>query len=56
MSWGDYTYTSNPNFVQTVDNVDKIVLKDKVNWDGYHVESSPQLAFNIGLDNRGPRN
>ena len=50
LSWGDYTYTSNPNFVQTVDNVDKIVLKDKVNWDGYHVESSPQLAFNIGLD------
>ena len=41
---------------QTVDNVDKIVLKDKVNWDGYHVESSPQLAFNIGLDYRGPRN
>lgn len=56
LSWGDYTYTSNPNFVQTVDNVDKIVLKDKVNWDGYHVESSPQLAFNIGLDYRGPRN
>lgn len=56
VSWGDYTYTSNPNFVQTVDNVDKIVLKDKVNWDGYHVESSPQLALNIGLDYRGPRN
>ena len=56
LSWGDYTYTSNANFVQTVDNIDKIVLKDKVNWDGYHVESSPQLAFNIGLDYRGPRN
>lgn len=56
LSWGDYTYTSNANFVQTVDNVDRIVLKDKVNWDGYHVESSPQLAFNIGLDYRGPRN
>lgn len=56
LSWGDYTYTSNPDFVQTVDNIDKIVLKDKVNWDGYHVESSPQLAFNIGLDYRGPRN
>ena len=56
VSWGEYTYTSNPNFVQTVDNMDRIVLKDKVNWDGYHVESSPQLAFNIGLDYRGPRN
>ncbi len=56
LSWGDYTYTSNPDFVQTVDNIDKIVLKDRVNWDGYHVESSPQLAFNVGLDYRGPRN
>lgn len=28
LSWGDYTYTSNPDFVQTVDNIDKIVLKD----------------------------
>ena len=56
VSWGEYTYTSNPNFVQTVDNMDRIVLKDKVNWDGFHVESSPQLALNIGLDYRGPRN
>ena len=56
VSWGEYTYTSNPDFVQTVDNMDRIVLKDKVNWDGFHVESSPQLALNIGLDYRGPRN
>ena len=56
LSLGDYTYTSNPNFVQTVDNVDKIVLRDKVNWDGYHVESTPQTALNVGLDYRGPRN
>lgn len=56
VSWGDYTYTSNPNFVQTVDNINKIVLIDKVNWDGFHVESSPQLALNVGLDYRGERN
>ncbi len=56
LSWGDYTYTSNPNFVQTVDNIEQIVATDKVNWKGYHVESSPQLALNIGLDYRGPRN
>lgn len=56
VSWGEYTYTSNPDFVQTVDNMDRIVLKDKVNWDGFHVESSPQMAFNVGLDYRGPRN
>ncbi len=58
VSWGDYTYTSNPNFTQTIDNVDKIVSNpgEKVNWKGMHVESSPQLAFNIGLDYRGPHN
>lgn len=56
LSWGDYTYTSNANFVQTVDNVDRIVLRDKVNWKGLHVESSPQLAANVGLDYRGARN
>lgn len=54
ISWGDYTYTSNADFVQTVDNVDKIVLRDKVNWKGYHVESTPQTAINVGLDYKGP--
>lgn len=56
VSWGEYTYTSNPYFVQTVDNMDKIVLRDRVNWKGYHVESSPQTAINIGLDFSGVRN
>ena len=56
VSWGEYTYTSHPNFVQPVDYMDRIVLKDKVNWDGFHVESSPQLALIICLDYRGPRN
>lgn len=58
LSWGDYTYTSNPDFIQTIDNVDKIVSQpgEKVEWKGFHVESSPQLALNIGVDYRGPHN
>ena len=56
INWGDYTYTSNPDFVQTIDNSEKIARGDKVLWDGLHVESSPQLALNVGLDYRGPRN
>ena len=56
LSWGDYTYTSNPNFVQTIDNSEEVVKNDRVRWDGMHVESSPQLALNVGLDYRGPRN
>lgn len=56
ISWGDYTYTSNPDFIQTIDNSDVVARGDRVNWKGMHVESSPQLALNIGLDYRGPRN
>lgn len=56
VSWGNYTYTSNPNFVSIVDNSAKIKYEDTVNWDGYKVESTPQFAANIGLNYRGPRN
>ena len=55
-NYGDYRYTSDPNFVQTVDNSNKIKLEDKVFWKGYYVESTPQLALNVGLDFRGPKN
>ena len=56
LNCGDYRYTSDPNFVQTVDNSNKIKLEDKVYWKGFYVESTPQFATNIGLDFRGPKN
>ena len=56
LNYGDYRYTSNPNFVQTVDNSNKVKLEDKVYWKGYYVESTPQFAVNVGLDFRGPKN
>jgi len=56
LSWGDYTYTSNPDFVQIVDNSADVKLIDRVAWEGSHVESTPQLALNIGLNYRGPHN
>ncbi len=56
LNYGDYRYTSNPNFVQTVDNSNKIKLVDKVNWKNFYVESTPQFAVNVGLDFRGPKN
>ena len=56
LNYGDYRYTSNPNFVQTVDNSNKVKLVDKVNWKGFFVESTPQFAVNVGLDFRGPKN
>ena len=56
LNYGDYRYTSDPNFVQTVDNSNKVKLEDKVYWKGYYVESTPQFAVNVGLDFRGPKN
>ena len=56
LNYGDYRYTSDPKFVQTVDNSNKIKLEDKVYWKGYYVESTPQFAVNVGLDFRGPKN
>ena len=54
VSWGDYRYTSNPSFVQTVDNSAEVKLVDKVNWKDLYVEGSPQTAVNVGLNWRAP--
>lgn len=56
VSWGDYRYTSNPGFVQTVDNSAEVKLVDKVNWKNMYVEGSPQTAVNVGLNWRAPHN
>ena len=56
ISWGDYRYTSNPNFVQIVDNSADVKLVDRVYWKNFHVESTPQMAMNIGLNFRAPHN
>ena len=56
LSWGDYRYTSNPRFTQLVDNSATIREEDQVNWKNFHIESTPELAVNVGLNFRGPKN
>ena len=56
VNYGDYRYTSNPNFVQIIDNSADVVLVDTVNWKNFFVESTPQVAVNVGLDYRGSNN
>ncbi|MBQ5372362.1 MAG: TonB-dependent receptor, partial [Rikenellaceae bacterium] len=57
VSYGDYRYTSNPLITQTADNSAEIVLSgEKVYWKGYHVESTPQTAANLGLALRTSNN
>jgi hypothetical protein len=56
VSWGQYTYDNNPNYVQVQDNSGIIKNEGKVYWKNMRIESSPQLALNVGLNYRGPKN
>lgn len=56
VSWGQYTYDSNPDYVQTQDNSAAVISRGRVYWKDFHVESTPQLAANIGLAYRSNRN
>ncbi len=56
-SIGDYTYTSNPYFTQTRDNTAAILVENaRVYWKGMKVESTPQVALNLGLNYRTGNN
>jgi hypothetical protein len=55
LSWGQYTYDNNPNYIQIQDNSGIVKGQGKVYWKNFRVESSPQLALNVGLNYRGPK-
>ncbi len=52
LSLGDYTYTSNPYYIEIADNSATALNEGTVYWDGFKVESTPQTAYNIGLGYR----
>jgi hypothetical protein len=56
LSWGQYTYDNNPNYVQIQDNSGIVKNEGKVYWKNFRIESSPQLALSAGLNYRGPKN
>ncbi len=56
VSWGQYTYDSNPEYLQTQDNSGDIVSSGKVYWKNFRLESTPQTAVNVGLSYRSSRN
>lgn len=59
VSVGQYTYDSNPTFVQAADNSSKIlsdVDSSIVYWKDMRVESTPQTAVNVGLSYRSDNN
>ncbi|MDO4758917.1 MAG: carboxypeptidase regulatory-like domain-containing protein [Rikenellaceae bacterium] len=56
LSWGQYTYDSNPYYVQTRDNSAEVISEGRVYWEDFRVESTPQLAANLGLNFRSNNN
>ena len=56
ISWGNYQYTSNPDFISMADNRAEVLVQDKVYWKDFHVESTPQFAANFGLSFRNRKN
>lgn len=56
ISWGQYTYNSNPNYVQIQDNSGEIKSEGQVYWKNFRVESTPQTAINVGLSYRSRNN
>lgn len=56
VSWGQYTYDSNPDYVQIQDNSGEIKNQGQVYWKNYRVESTPQTAINLGLSYRSRNN
>lgn len=56
-SVGDYIYTSEPTFTQTRDNSATVIAQnERVYWKNMKVESTPQLALNLGLNYKLPKN
>ncbi len=56
LSWGQYTYNSNPDYIQKQDNSGELVSAGKVYWKDFRVESTPQTALNLGLGYRTNKN
>jgi hypothetical protein len=57
VAFGEYIYNSNPRLTQTIDNSNEVLAENvSVFWDGKYVAGTPQLATNLGIEYRAPRN
>jgi len=57
VAYGHYTYNSNPLLTQTIDNSNEILAENqRVYWSGNYIAGTPQLATNLGVEYRAPRN
>ena len=49
LSYGHYTYNTNPSYIQTIDNSNAIIDRDIVYWKGLMLSGTPQTAATLGL-------
>lgn len=54
LALGHYSYDSNPTYIQTIDNSNRIVDSDVVYWKGLMLNGTPQTAATLGLTYRAP--
>ncbi len=52
VSLGDYSYVSNPDYIEMADNDAVALSQGVVMWSGFKLEGTPQTAANIGLSYR----
>lgn len=53
-SYGNYIYTNNPDYIQTVDNSNEVLEQESVYWSRFHVSGTPQIAANLSLQYQTP--
>lgn len=54
LALGRYQYDSNPSYLQTIDNSNKIIDRDIIYWKGLNTSGTPQTAATMGLTYRAP--
>lgn len=53
-TYANYTYANSPDYIQTVDNNQKILEQDQVYWKGFHIAGTPQTAANLSFTYQTP--
>lgn len=54
LALGQYQYANNPTYIQSIDNSNEIVDRDRVYWKGLNISGTPQTAATIGLTYYSP--
>ena len=54
LALGQYQYANNPSYIQSIDNSNEIVDRDRIYWKGLNVSGTPQTAATLGLTYYSP--